>query len=252
MGPFIRSFQMAQYTFDRYHSAGDLQQFPNVCLGFVLQGQAEFLYKGRVYTAKPGDLIYIAKGTTYYSIWHGNPHIVFYSLSFEFTDPYAMQEYAFQTVSAPALRQRFDTLYHNSREDVSFGVVGELYRLLEELYPMLVSSERKLAEKTVLPAIAYLEQHYTEKISVAQLAALCGFSESRFFTVFKQVTNCTPVEYKQNVSVQHALELLSETALSVEEISRFLGFSSPAYFRRVFRAVTGQTPKSLRQKATAR
>ncbi len=248
MGEFIRSFEMVQYTYDRYHSAGDLQHFPHVCLGYVLDGQAEFLYKGRVYTANPGDVIYIAKGTTYYSIWNGNPHIVFYSLSFEFNDPYAMQEYGFQIVSAPTLCEQFDRLYQRSREGVTFGVMSELYRLLDVLYPQLTPGKRKSAEKTVLPAIAYLEQHYTEKINVAHLADLCGFSESRFFALFKQVTNCTPIEYKQNVSIQHALELLSETSLSVEEISRFLGFSSPSYFRRVFRAVTGQTPKALRQK----
>ncbi len=249
---FIRSVQMVKYAYERYHSAGDLQQFPKVCLGYVLQGQAEFLYKGRVYTAGPGDVIYIAKGTTYYSIWHGKPDILFYSLSLDFIDPYAQQEYAFQIVSAAALRERFDAVYRHSRDGVSFETLEHLYGLLGKLYPQLSSSKRNAAEKNVLPAIAYLEQHYTEKINVAQLAGLCGFSESRFFAVFKQATNCTPIEYKQNVSIQHALEMLAETSLSVEEISRFLGFSSPSYFRRVFRSVTGQVPKELRQKISAR
>ncbi len=248
----IRSLHIVEYTYDRYHSAGDLQKFPSFCLGFVKKGNAEFLYKGRVYTAGPGDIIYIAKGTTYYSLWHGKPDITFYSVAFDFADPYAKEEYEFQLVHAPALQPLFDTLYTDAQDGESFAAFGHLYLLLHELYPLLTPHSRHKTQRPILPAIAYLEQHYTESINVPMLAQLCGFSESRFFALFKQATNCTPIEYKNNILIQHALELLAETTLSVEEISRFLGFSSPAYFRRVFRAVTGQTPKALRnKKATA-
>ncbi len=248
MESYVRSLGAMRYQFDRYHSAGDLQQFPSTCLGYVKAGQAEVLYKGRVYAAKPGDVIYIAKGTTYYSIWNGKPDIVFYSVAFDFADPYAKQEYEFQLIHAPQLEPLFDQLYEETREDVSFAAFGRLYLILHELYALLQPRVGHPAERPVLPAIAYLEQHYTENPDIAFLAKLCGFSESRFYTLFKQATNCTPIQYKHNVLVQHALELLAETSLTVEEISQFLGFSSPAYFRRVFRSVTNQTPKALRQK----
>lgn len=242
----IRSVSGARYVYDRYHSAGEGQRFPQFCLGFVQSGNAEFLYKGQVYSAGPGDVIYIPKGTTYYSLWHGKPEIAFYSITFDFTDPYAMEEYEFQLVQAPELSPLFDALYDDTRDGESFAAFGRLYLLLHALYPRLTPHSGHKAQRPVLPAIAYLEQHYIEPVNVPMLAQLCGFSESRFFTLFKQATGCTPIEYKHNLLIQHALKMLAETSLSVEEISRFLGFSSPAYFRRVFRRVTQQTPKSVR------
>ncbi len=248
MDPFIRSFSIQRYDYDRSHTAGELQNFPYTCLGFVRSGHVEFLYKGRTYSAGAGDILYIAKGTTYYSIWNGNPEISFYSLSCEFQDPYAKQEYGFQVVNAPQLAAHFDRLYDQFQNGISFALLSDAYRLLDEVFPLLLPTPVSSAERPVLPAITHLEQHYAEPINVSQLAAMCGFSESRFFTLFKKATNCTPIEYKNNVLIQHALKLLVETQLTVEEISRFLGFSSPAYFRRVFYKLTGRTPKQLRQK----
>ena len=246
MDPYIRSFSIRRYDYDRYHAAGELQNFPSTCIGFVLEGQAEFLYKGRTYTANVGDVLYIAKGTTYYSIWNGRPRISFYSVTCDFDDPYAKREYAFQVVHAPQCKDVLDTLYRQSENGVSFAFLSTAYRLLDMLYPLLTSGTASSAERPVLPAIAYLEQHYTEDVDVERLANMCGFSQSRFLALFKQATNATPIQYKHHILVQHALKLLAETSMTVEEISHFLGFSSPAYFRRVFRNVTGRTPKELR------
>jgi AraC-like DNA-binding protein len=193
-----------------------------------------------------GDVLYIAKGTTYYSIWNGRPRISFYSITCDFDDPYAKREYAFQVVHAPQCRELFEKLYRQYASGISFALLETAYRLLDVLFPLLTPTATSPAERTVLPAIAHLEQHYTEDVNVEQLARLCGFSQSRFFTLFKRATNATPIQYKNNILVQHALELLAETSMTVDEISHFLGFSSPAYFRRVFRNVTGRTPKELR------
>ncbi|MEE1048063.1 MAG: helix-turn-helix domain-containing protein [Clostridia bacterium] len=45
--------------------------------------------------------------------------------------------------------------------------------------------------------------------------------------------------------IQHALDLLSNTTLSIEEISSKTGFSSPNYFRTVFLKLTGSSPKNF-------
>ena len=88
------------------------------------------------------------------------------------------------------------------------------------------------------PALEYIERNYTEKIPIEFLAQLCNFSQARFFTLFKAATGCTPIEYKNNILIQNGVKLLAESQMSVEEISDTLGFSSVAYFRRVFKNIT--------------
>lgn len=47
--------------------------------------------------------------------------------------------------------------------------------------------------------------------------------------------------------IQHAIELLIHTEMSIEEISRTIGFSSSNYFRKIFYKLTKKTPKELRK-----
>jgi AraC-like DNA-binding protein len=246
MGDFVRFLSAHHYRFMHCHSEGEGQRFEKVCLGFVVKGSAEFLYKGRAYTAREGDLLYIAKGTDYYSVWNGKPEIEFYSIVFDFQDPYAKKEYKFQIIPAAHLKEKFETIYQSLRSDSFFEAMALFYGLLDSVYPCLLQKSGHSVKKPILPAISHLEKNYKDKLDVAQLAALCGFSESRFFSLFKEATGSTPIGYKHNLLIREALELLSETSLSIDEISWNLGFSSPAYFRRIFRKVTGQTPKSIR------
>ena len=48
--------------------------------------------------------------------------------------------------------------------------------------------------------------------------------------------------------IQHAIELLANTDMTVEEISRRVGFSSSNYFRKIFIKLTDKTPKELRKR----
>lgn len=245
MADFISSFSAHRYRFLDCHSEGEGQKFEKFCLGFVVKGSAEFLYRGCAYTAREGDLLYIAKGTDYYSVWNGNPEIEFYSIVFDFQDPYAKNQFEFQILPFADHGEVFSEIYRK-RRDSFFEIMALFYSLLDRVYPRLSPKSGHSTKKPVLPAIAHLEEHYKEKLDVAHLARLCGFSESRFFSLFKEATGSTPIGYKHNLLIREALALLLRSSLSIEEISWELGFSSPAYFRRVFQKVTGQTPKSIR------
>ena len=186
MEDYIRSLTAYHYRFLNCHSEGEGQRFEKMCLGFVVKGSAEFLYQGRNYTAREGDLLYIAKGTDYYSVWNGEPEIEFYSLVFDFQDPLAKKEYGFQILHAEDLGKFFFSIYEKRKENSFFEKMELFYRLLGQVYPRLLPSMGHSAKKPVLPAISHLEENYKEKLDVSHLAALCGFSQSRFFSLFKE------------------------------------------------------------------
>jgi len=240
----ISMYCFTKYNYHQSHSAGPDLYFYNPCIGYVKKGYAKFLYKGQTLYAYEGDLIYIAHGTKYHSVWYGSDDIEWFSINFSFRAQYDFQEYPFQILKSypPEL---FNKMYETC-ENSYFLSVSYFYQLLDDIYKKLRKDLSPASYITIEPAVEYIENNYNSDISIATLARLCHCSESGFFKMFKKSTGVTPITYKHNIMIQHALELLSHTTLSVEEISSRVGFSSSNYFRRIFTKLTGKTPKELR------
>ena len=71
----VSSCEFNLLKFGGTHAVGFEQNFERPYIGYINKGSAQFLYKGKSYLAGEGDLIYIAKGTKYYSdivnnSWH--------------------------------------------------------------------------------------------------------------------------------------------------------------------------------------
>ncbi len=241
----ISSFNLTLFKFSNTHTVGSMQLFEQPCIGYINKGNAQFLCNGKSYYAAEGDLIYIAKGTKYYSVWTGAPEIEFYSVKFSFIKPYSFYDYRFQIIKNYP-RDLFDNMYNSYNTDFYISV-SYMYRLLSDIYRRMTAKTSVLPGKiSIQPAIDYIEKNYNMPVSIDKLSKLCHSCSSGFFKLFKSATGVTPITYKHNIMVQNALDLLAHTDLTIEEISERVGFSSSNYFRRVFFNTTGKTPKELR------
>ncbi|MDO4488515.1 MAG: AraC family transcriptional regulator [Eubacteriales bacterium] len=90
----------------------------------------------------------------------------------------------------------------------------------------------------------YINDHITEKLSVEQIAAHFGYSRSRLSTLYKQVTGFGINDTINNEKLLRARQLLIESDMHVNEISEYLGFSSPQYFTNRFLLSTGMSPSN--------
>lgn len=241
----ISHYNLRRYRYERLHTQGKTQDFIRPCIGYILAGEATFLYRGKQLIARAGDVIYIAADTRYYSVWRGEPEIDWYSIDFAFEQKDAFYEYPFQI-----LRGFPPDLFHEIFDSSPLRSLSCFYRLLEELYGQMEQVKR--APKSLIdPAVHYIEEHFTEKLSAGELAALCRCSESSLFKQFHRVMRISPIAYKQNLQIQQAQDLLNRTDDSIEEISRKVGFCSSNYFRTVFLKLVGQSPKEFRKSVRA-
>ena len=237
-------YSISKQIRSRVHSAGSDIYFDRPCIGYVTKGYAKFLYEGKTVYAYEGDLIYIGCDTRYQSIWYGNPEIKWYSISFEFSQKYAFYNHRFQIISDyPG--EIFDKLYKDRENELLF--LSHLYELLADVYERTVETPASLSLNTVEPAVKYIEEHFNESFDIDIPARLCHMGRTAFFKQFKRATGVTPIAYKHSVMIQHAIDLLRDTELTVEEISEKTGFSSANYFRTVFCKLTDKTPKELRK-----
>lgn len=92
----------------------------------------------------------------------------------------------------------------------------------------------------------YIDEHYSDSISLDTLALLSYKSKFHLVREFKKETGYTPIEYLIFMRIQEAKLLLSSTEMSILDISSSLGFSSPSYFAQRFKRSVGMTPVKYR------
>jgi AraC-like DNA-binding protein/quercetin dioxygenase-like cupin family protein len=95
-------------------------------------------------------------------------------------------------------------------------------------------------------SVAYMKSNIGKLLSVHELAAQMNYSSSHYTSVFKKATNVSPIEYFINLKIHYASQLLSQTELRVNEIAGMLGYEDSLYFSRLFKKLTGRSPKDFR------
>jgi AraC-like DNA-binding protein len=96
-------------------------------------------------------------------------------------------------------------------------------------------------------AINYIEQNYTENISVPELAARFNMSASYFAHFFKEYSQKSVIEYINETRITHAKNFLEKEDLPINDIALRVGFSDINYFSRKFKAVTGISPTEYKK-----
>ncbi len=77
------------------------------------------------------------------------------------------------------------------------------------------------------------------------LAAQAGVSADHLRDLFHKRFGVRPVEYRTNLRLARAHELLASSGLNVKEISHQAGYSDPLYFSRVFKQRYGISPSAV-------
>lgn len=96
-------------------------------------------------------------------------------------------------------------------------------------------------------AIAHIETHYTEKITLDELAKKSHLSKRHFTRVFQECIGRSPIDHLIHVRCQKAAELLKGTDRTITDIAFDCGFADSNYFTRCFRKTIGQTPRQYRE-----
>jgi len=105
---------------------------------------------------------------------------------------------------------------------------------------------------TIERAREYITNHFTEDISLNEIAAYCYVSPFHFSRVFKTFTNVSPHQYMLLIRLRHAEMLLKNSVLPVSDIAFSSGFNSAEHFITAFRTKYKLAPNKFRaNKATS-
>jgi AraC-like DNA-binding protein len=91
--------------------------------------------------------------------------------------------------------------------------------------------------------MVYLEENLTNpQLTVEELSRHVGMSRSALYNKLLQLTGQTPVEYIRSVKLDKAAVLLEKSNMHVAEIAYSVGFSTPTYFAKSFKAKFNMLP----------
>ncbi len=94
----------------------------------------------------------------------------------------------------------------------------------------------------------YISEHYSEALTLEEMAASINLAPTYFSRKFKSVTGSTFREYIIYIRIRQATQMLLTTDDSVTQIAEKCGFNSGNYFKDCFRRTMGQSPTQFRKK----
>lgn len=116
---------------------------------------------------------------------------------------------------------------------------NEAGRRKEVMPQSALYKDSKFMEKINIAIEEHLSQ---ESFSIDTLAGTVFMSKSTFFRKFKTVAGCSPNDYLKNYRLNRAAQMISE-GLKINEAAEKVGFYSPSYFAKCFKAKFGVLPK---------
>lgn len=148
--------------------------------------------------------------------------------------------WACQDPSLPYRELRFKTQV--------FVLMGLLWQVSDgSALPPPPRTFRQYGDKLKL-ALAYIQGHYAEAITIRELADLCGFSQVHFMNIFKAALGSTCIEYLIEYRLARAALQLQETDNSIMQIALDNGFQNTSYFNRAFKRQYAMTPSAFRKR----
>ena len=141
------------------------------------------------------------------------------------------------------LNRLFDRLFET---DNIWKNYSDCYALAECLIKTATPIENR-APEGVQSAVAYVTEHYMEKITIEDLANVSNMSESNFYAAFRKCMGISPIAYLNNYRLSVAAGKLAESTDQISAIGYSVGISDPLYFSKLFKKTYGVAPKEYRR-----
>ena len=148
------------------------------------------------------------------------------------------------------LLQKLIGLENNKDDLYSYRVLVTLVTIWLTMVQNIHPTQHQRADKIITQRmhifLNYIENHFSEKITLKNLAASANVSKSECLRCFKTTLKMTPYEYLIEYRLNQATKMLQETDLPINVIATKSGFPQASHFTEVFKNKIGQTPLKYR------
>lgn len=234
-------------------------------LVLILEGDGSFFVDGIEYPVRPGMLFYFYPNLVHSGKTRLDPPMHFLAVHFSFafgscadnnwkmdTSPYILP---FSPVNQlhhyHKTQQTFELLYKTWLEK-RIGYKWQqkiLFQqfLYEAFYDLNNPPQNYANINRIEKVLNYINDHYTKHINISYLCSMIKLSRGHFSKIFKTITGKTPIQYINQVRIEHGKDLLASTTLHIKDVARQTGFNDEFYFTRIFKQYEGCSPSEFKQ-----
>jgi len=123
-----------------------------------------------------------------------------------------------------------------------------LGRIVDDLEGRVHSYQKMQHASSLRKAEIYIQENFSRKLSLEEIANVSGFSAPYFSTIFKRETGENLSKYLSRLRVEKATALLIGTNLPLSTIANTCGFEDQSWFSKIFKTHTGMSPRRYRKR----
>lgn len=234
----------------------------------LVDGRANLEMEGRVFPGEQGDSFLIPKGVRHRDVFDTTAGLKAFIVSFEWKASGSF----FGLVSNETLmkmpvhrKHEVARILERMRVDVHIAPPVDMLLASTRLHALLVlllreavyghsrdergnRRRRRLRRRELLDAVkSYLDDHYSEDVSLEDMAKMLGVSPFYLSHVFSQESDFTLFHYLMTLRMGKALKMIQAGDDKVSDIAAAVGYENPNYFARVFRKHYGFSPTDARK-----
>jgi len=226
----------------------------------------------RMFSAPAGTLELVPSQSELFAAWETPKESLLVALSPERIRQLAIAEFDHESVEFESLRPghvdpdalRLAKMIEHELDPSRISAMNELY--LDSLITVFsthvlrrysrigqrVASNRRggLPPRAMKLVIDYIHANMAGTVSLADLAEVAGFSPSHFARAFSQSTGQAPYQFVLTLRLQEVKRLVLKGGVSLGEISKLAGFSSPSHMTATMHRMWAITPGELKRGAT--
>jgi len=242
--------------------------------GTLKSGTAVVQVADSTYTLRKGDVYFVAPNVKYSFSDYGDASIEVVTLNFanpaavtqDYMPPSIIRALINGNCTPFAIVQPESEIYPKMVErirDIKYAetekfeyfqlkVYSDMYdvffMLFSQKYVKIIDVENKSKKYRALVRVTnYIDEHYTEGISLDEVAGQTGISRYYVSHLFKELMNTTFVGYVNELRLNRAAMLLVTTDRPIIEIASISGFNNLSNFNRAFKMHFGKTPSAYRK-----
>ena len=213
-------------------------------ISFRLNGNAIYRHGDREYVAKKNDLLFIPANYDYSITANKDEDVLVVHFYIEGSD--------FDEISVftPQNPDAFERIFQDICKVWRTKPTGYRYKMYSLFYKILaqleIQEEQKnavLKPKKLQLALDYLHENFDNPLTTIEaLAVHVGASSVYLRRLFKKAFGKNPLQYLNDMRIEHAVSLLSSGYYSVSEAAALSGFNDAKYFSTVYKKKTGNPP----------
>ncbi|HRR77089.1 MAG TPA: AraC family transcriptional regulator [Ruminococcus sp.] len=148
-----------------------------------------------------------------------------------------------------SLLKRIFLVEQKHEKDYQLVLQSEICLLVKELLSLCTKSRGQQSKELSLvkKMIHFIQEHYVDKISVADIAASAMINRNQCFQLFQETMRVSPQQYLEQYRINMSIELMSQKD-NFADIAQACGFCSQSYYTKVFKEYYRMTPLQFKKK----